>query len=194
MKIRNADKEYKTLSLSLRGLYCLLALTSLILWAYWGNGGEAGQFAKFVVHTVFMSNLFGILFIMMGIGTTVVVGYRVITKKASDSKKAMIYSLPLVAFFMVIGVMMSKDSIDNLKDVKNYLTGNIIEEHVVITHLEVYGAQSGGDDGYEYTFSDGRTFYENHQGKGYGNIIEGETYMIRYLPETPKLLSILLAQ
>ena len=89
---------------------------------------------------------------------------------------------------------MSKDSIENIKDVKNYLTGNIIEEHVVITHLEVYVAQSGGDDGYEYTFSDGRTFYENHQGKGYGNIIEGETYMIRYLPETPKLLSVLLAQ
>jgi hypothetical protein len=115
------------------------------------------------------------------------------TRTAYDPKKTVLYSIPLVVFFVGLGTALSADLVKNISDVKNYVTGHIVEERVVITHVEIYD-NNRGEDGYEYTFSDGRTFFENHEGKGFEDVIEGQAYVIRYLPETPKLLSIKAAE
>jgi hypothetical protein len=177
----------------LKVLFLCFSIFLVYLWILLEDAGEPGQFAKFMIHTVFFNNLFGILFLLLGIGLAGFVAYKLITKTAYDPKKTVLLSIPLCIFFVGLGALLSEDLVENILDVKNYVTGHIVEERVVITHFKIYD-NNKGEDGYEYTFSDGRTFFENHEGKGFEDITEGQTYVIRYLPETPKLLSIKAAE
>ncbi|WP_156110482.1 hypothetical protein [Brevibacillus thermoruber] len=170
-------------------LFWCLSLLLAYLWISLEDAGEFGQFAKFVIHTVILSNLFGLFSILLGIGFAGFAAYKLITRTAYDPKKTVLYSIPLFVFFVGLGAFLTKDLSKNMMDVKHYVTGHIVEERVVITHFTIY-ENNHGEDGYEYTFSDGRTFYENHEGNGFDDITVGQAYVIRYLPETPKLLSI----
>jgi hypothetical protein len=192
-KTKNRSKKIKLAKVGLQVLFWCFSILLAYWWVSLEDAGEPGQFAKFVIHTVFLNNLFGLFSILLGIGFAGFAAYKLITRTAHDPKKTVLYSIPLFVFFVGLGAVLSEDLVENIADVKNYVTGHIVEERVVITHFKIY-ENNHGEDGYEYTFSDGRTFYENHEGEGFADITEGQTYVIRYLPETPKLLSIKAAE
>ena len=84
--------------------------------------------------------------------------------------------------------MLAENTTDDLSDVGSYLSGNVREENVVITEFQNVSTPDGPL--YYYTFEDGRTFEEGYRGKGFHDVKEGESYTIRYLPKTKKLLRI----
>ena len=149
---------------------------------------DVGQFVKYFLFDVIVVNFVGIFSAILGIAAISFVSYQVISGKASDPKRAILLTLPLTAMFLGFGYVMASDALNDFADVGNYLTGNISEEYVTIKEFRFEQTSSG--DYYDYTFEDGRTFTEIYKGEGFGNVKEGETYFIRYLPRTKKLLSI----
>lgn len=162
------------------------------LYSFWlslnRSGDESGQFATLVAYMM-SHDTYGTLMMLLAAGFGGFAAWKVITGTAYDPVKTVLFSVPLVLFFGGLGFLLAKDMGKHAADVRAYMAGEIVEERVVITDLEVYRGYYG-DHGYEYSFSDGRTFYENHEGHGFGSIVKGQAYIIRYLPHTPKLLSI----
>lgn len=149
---------------------------------------EAGQFVKFLLFDVIVVNFMGIIFLAAGIFITSFVSYRIISGKADNHKVLILKTLVLTAILFGLGYALAFNALNDFADVGNYLTGNISEEYVTIK--EFHFEQTSSGDYYDYIFEDGRTFTEIYKGKGFGNVKEGETYFIRYLPRTKKLLSI----
>lgn len=171
-------------------LFVILFAAAITAWSYLKSEGEFGQFMKFLVHLVVLNNFLGLLCFGVVLTAIILVVVRVITKRASQPVKAVLILVPFTVLFGGMGWVLASSLPDNIKDIISYQTGQIVEEQVTIVDLQVYLGRRGADTSYEYTFADGRKFYENHEGDGFGLIELGESYVIRYLPHTPKLLSI----
>lgn len=171
-----------------------MLLVALIggIYSFWlslnRSGDESFQFATLVAYMM-THDTYGALMMLLAAGFGGFAAWKVITRTAHDPVKTVLFSVPLVLFFGGLGFLLAKDVGKHAADVRAYTAGEIVEERVVIMDMETYPGYYG-DDGYEYSFSDGRTFYENHEGHGFGSIVKGQAYIIRYLPHTPKLLSI----
>lgn len=149
---------------------------------------DVGQFIKFLLFDVITVNFWGGVILAAGIFTISFGSYMIISKKAVNHKGVVLPMLLLTALFLALGFGLAHDSLDDFADVGNYLTGNVNEEHVVIKEFRVEVTPDSSF--YSYTFEDGRTFIEGYEGKGFSSVKEGETYFIRYLPRTKKLLRI----
>ena len=112
----------------------------------------------------------------------------VISKKAVNPKGVILPTIFLTVLFLAIGYGLTKGGRDDFADVGNYLIGNVNEEHVVIKEFRVDVTPERLF--YRYTFEDGRTFIERYKGKGFSSVREGDSYYIRYLPRTKKILRI----
>lgn len=164
----------------------LIVIFAFIIWL--SVLGDVGQFIKFLWLDIIITNGVGFICLGLALFTLIVGSYLIIRKKAADPKR-LSWLMPLVVVILgVLGILNMNTINNNLSDVISYLKGDIKEETVVIEKFNT--SHSGEFFFYNYTFADGRQFSEKYQGKGFGKIIEGSTYSIRYLPKSKKLLHI----
>jgi len=149
---------------------------------------DIGQFIKFLLFDVIAVNVVGIVLISGGLFALIFGVYMIISRKAVNPRGMIIPIVLLSSILLILGFLLAKNTTDDLSDVGSYLSGNVREENVVITEFQNVSTPDGPL--YYYTFEDGRTFEEGYRGKGFNDVIEGESYTIRYLPKTKKLLRI----
>lgn len=149
---------------------------------------DIGQFIKFLLFDVIAVNVVGIVLISGGLFALIFGVYMIISRKAVNPKEMIIPTVLLSTILLILGFLLAENTTDDLSDVGSYLSGNVREENVVITEFQDVSTPDGPL--YYYTFKDGRTFAEGYRGKGFKDVIEGESYSIRYLPKTKKLLRI----
>lgn len=147
---------------------------------------DIGQFIKFLIFDVIAVNVVGILLISGGLFTIIFGLYMIISRKAVNPRGMIIPTILLSSILLILGFLLAENTTDDLSDVGSYLSGNVMEENVVLKEFQDVSTPDGPL--YYYTFEDGRTFEEGYRGKGFKDVIEGESYSIRYLPKTKKLL------
>ena len=149
---------------------------------------DIGQFIKFLLFDVIVVNVVGIVLISGGLFALIFGVYMIISRKAVNPRGVIIPTVLLSSILLILGFLLAENTTDDLSDVGSYLSGNVREENVVITEFQNVSTPDGPL--YYYTFEDGRTFEEGYRGKGFHDVKEGESYTIRYLPKTKKLLRI----
>ena len=181
MERKHKQSDYRTIET----IVVVLAIAFILFISRLLSGLEdRGQFIKFIAYDVLVVNMYGVVLVLLGLALIVFCIYFIVKKKAADPKR-LAWLGPLLALFL------SHNLKDHLIDITSYLTGNTVTEEVVI---EKFAVRSSGDHTYyEYTLADGREFSEGHSGKGFSRIQNGKMYVIHYLPNSKKLLSIRLA-
>ncbi|WP_062104361.1 hypothetical protein [Bacillus niameyensis] len=166
-----------------------IILLAMVLISKWLIALEDfGQFIKFLLFDVFIVNFWGTILLLAGLFTLIFTLYMIISKKAVNPKGTIMPAIVLMLITFSLGIGLSYNIFDDFADARSYLVGNVKEETVIISDFRYIKTTEGHL--YYYTFSDGRTFEEGYRGKGFSQIEEGETYFIRYLPRTEKLLRI----
>lgn len=179
------DRSRKKLFKIVRLAIILLVIASILLI---NKLEDTGQFIKFVLFDVIAVNAVGYVLILGGLFTLIFGVYMLISRKAVNPKGVVLPTIGLSSFFLTLGILLAENTADDFSDVVSFLSGNAMEENVVIQEFRVVSTPEGPL--YYYTFEDGRTFEEGYRGKGFEDVKEGESYYVRYLPKTKKLLRI----
>jgi len=166
----------------------VMFLTIVLLFVMINMLEDFGQFIKFLLFEVIAVNVVGIVLISGGLFILVFGLYMIISRKAVNPRGMIIPTVLVSSILLLLGFLLAENTTDDLSDVGSYLSGNVMEENVVIKEFQEVSTPDGPL--YYYTFDDGRTFEEGYRGKGFNDVKEGESYTIRYLPKTKKLLRI----
>ncbi|KYG27699.1 hypothetical protein [Alkalihalobacillus trypoxylicola] len=168
----------------------LIIIISLPLSAGINSMGETGQFIKFIFYNLLIFNFLAFILAFVALSIFPLIGYFIMKGKAPKPFKAIFLSIPLFLIFGYLSYALFGDGVHEIKDVFHYFNGHIMEETVVIDEVSKGSVTFKLRGPYEtYKLSDNREFTLFTRGVLKDGASSGETYIIRYLPETETILS-----
>ncbi|GAF66033.1 hypothetical protein BTS2_2933 [Bacillus sp. TS-2] len=178
-------KKYPKLFIIILLLIIILLITTKL-----NHIGETGQFITFIFYNLLIFNFVAFILALVALSIFPLIGYFIIKGKAPKPFKAIFLSIPLFLIFGYLSYALLGDGIYEVKDVFHYFNGHIMEETVVINEVSrVTGGRSIRGPYEIYKLADSREFTLFTSGVIHDGASSGETYIIRYLPETETILS-----
>jgi hypothetical protein len=179
------------LSLVLGLLFLLIApmIMTLDFFAYWDQG--KGPFILIFIREVFLTGIWGLVFLLLGLFVLIGSIYMIVTKKAHDPKGLILPGalLTVITLGLAYGFL-GMDWDDYAKDAIAYMKHGPSEKVITLVEYEEdhdYGRYSAPTN-YLYTTNNGETF--TTQTIFPVDAVIGETYKIQYLPKTNYLVGI----
>lgn len=179
------------ISIGLSVLFLMFApiIMTVEFFAYWDQGN--GPFIVIFMREVFLTGIWGLAFLLLGLFVSVGSIYMILTKKAHKPRGLILPAILLsVIFFGLAYGFLGHDWDDRVKDALTYMDQGPSEEVIVLGEYEVdrdYG-QSSGPTEYLYTAKTGET-YTTHTIFPV-DVVMGEEYKIQYLPRTKYIIRI----
>lgn len=179
------------ISLGLSVLFLMIApiIVTMESFAYWDLGN--GPFIVIFMREVFLTGIWGLAFLFLGLFVSVGSLYLILTKKAYNPRGLVLPAILLTVIFLGLAYgFIGHDWDERVKDTFTYMNQGPTEKVIVLGKYEVdrdYSLSNGPTE-YLYTAKTGET-YTTHTIFPV-DVAIGEEYKIQYLPRTKYIVGI----